>query len=194
MTLLHLLNSRPAALLVTACLLSGCSTLPPTQLGESWQLHGRIGLWLEGQQESSQLEWLQCGENYSRIRLTGPMGVGGAEIISTASRATLNYRNDSRSAASAEALAAEIGWPIPVSALRHWLRGHPAPDSEISARMSPNSQITELSQHGWRLQFSYRDSEPGTPLPEKIEGHSDLARLKLIVKQWQDAQRECSEL
>ncbi len=179
--------------LIAACLLSACTTLPPAQLGESWQLKGRIGLWLDNQQESSQVDWLQCGDNYSRIRLTGPMGVGGAEIIATAKTATLNYKGDIRHAANAEALASDIGWPIPVSALRHWLRGRPAPNGEIAAHISPNGQITELQQLGWSLQFSYHNAADGDPLPQKIDGRSDFARLKLIVKQWQNAPQECSK-
>ncbi len=172
-------------------LLSACASLPPSQIDpQHWQMSGRIGLWQNQQQESGQLSWLQCGNHYSKIRLTGPVGVGGAEIISTADGASVDYRGEHHRAANAETLAADIGWPLPVSALRFWLRGQAAPDAPLSAKLSASGQLSELQQYGWHIQFS-RHSDSTDALPKSIDARRDKLRLKLIIKTWRDAQQEC---
>lgn len=185
---------KATALFVLLLTLAGCSSLPPASPGDRhWQLQGRIGLWLGDQQESSQIRWLQCGDNYSQIHLSGPMGVGGAEITSTPYGAQLNYRGEIQQAASAEQLAASIGWPVPVDALRYWLRGQAAPDAPLRADVSPSGNMNALQQLGWSLNFARYNGQQGEAMPGLIEAQRDDMRIKLIVSRWSDASEACAQ-
>ena len=178
--------------LLGALLLGACSSLPPATPADShWLMQGRIGLWMGEQQESSQIRWLQCGSDYSRIRLSGPMGVGGAEIISDHYGAELNYKGKTRRAQSAEQLAAEIGWPVPVYALRYWLRGQAAPNAPLEAQVSPDGQLTHLKQLGWTLSFVHKENHSGETLPKRVEAQRQDLRLKLLIGNWSEASEEC---
>ncbi|MBM7424715.1 lipoprotein insertase outer membrane protein LolB [Spongiibacter marinus] len=180
--------------IVAAAVLTACSNLPPATPGEQhWHMQGRIGLWQGSQQESSQITWLQCGDHYAKIRLTGPVGVGGAEIISDPSGAQLTYKGDVRRAASAEALAADIGWPVPVSALRHWLRGRAAPNAPMAAQLSATGQLSSLEQFDWQIQFARYQHDNTDALPQLIEAQRGDTRLKLIVKSWRNGKQECAQ-
>ncbi len=175
-------------------LLSACSSLPPAAPNtHHWQMDGRIGLWQGSQQESGQLNWLQCGADYSKIRLSSPLGVGGAEIIATATGASADFRGETRHAANAESLAADIGWPLPVSALRFWLRGQASPDAPLAAQLSTSGQLSELQQYGWHIRFTRHHGDSVDALPRTIDARRDGLRLKLIVKNWRDAQQECQQ-
>lgn len=178
------------ATLVSA--ISACSSLPPPTAGEQhWLLQGRIGLWQGQQQESSQIRWLQCGSHDSTIRLSGPMGVGGADIRSTAAGAELHYKGEVKRADSAEALAADIGWPVPVTALRHWLRGKAAPGAALSAELSPTGQLSTLQQHGWQIRFSRYQNDRSTALPQLIDARRGDTRIKLLVSNWANGGEDC---
>lgn len=184
---------RIAPLLGTL-LLSACSSLPPATPGDrDWLMQGRIGLWQGNQQESSQIRWLQCGEHYSHIRLSGPMGVGGADIISDRSGAQLNYKGETRRAQSAEQLATDIGWPVPVYALRYWLRGQAAPNAPLDAQVSPDGQLTQLQQLGWTLQFDRYQDGAGTTRPQRLEARRGDVRLKLLISNWSAAGEDCPQ-
>lgn len=186
--------TRTLPLIAVLLLVSACSSLPPaTSTDSDWLMQGRIGLWMGDQQESSQIRWLQCGRDNSRIRLSGPMGVGGAEIISDRYGAELNYKGETRRAQNAEQLAAEIGWPVPVYALRYWLRGQAAPDSPLTAKVSPDGRLAHLEQLGWTLDFAHDANAREETLPKRVEARRQDVRLKLLISSWSQASEECTK-
>ncbi len=193
---MHVHLSRwPTLLLLLS--LAGCSTLQPGDVavgGEHWQLSGKLGIWSGDQRDSAQIDWLNCGAHY-RIRLSGPLGGSAAILSSDGHRVTLERRGeDSLSAATAEELAATLGWPLPVSALRHWVLARPVPQQPFQAVTNSDGHLSNMQQLGWQLRFDRYRSRDSSAIPQLLELNGAALRVKLLVRQWQAAPTGCAEL
>ncbi|WP_372749392.1 lipoprotein insertase outer membrane protein LolB [Litorivivens sp.] len=172
------------ALIVAAC----GSTPKQAPLDESgyWSVQGRVGLWAHGEQESANFNWQDCNDRY-RIRLSGPLGVGTTIIYGDAQQVSLHRGGDPEvTADSPEALLASLGWVMPVSALRYWLRGLPDPDAPHQQHPQEAGSATELTQYGWTIQY-----QPSSERAERITLESDNVRLKWMLRDWQ-ANAQCN--
>ena len=172
-------------------IISGCSNLPKLENANTpqWQLNGKIGVWFGDEKESAALDWQQCNEANGRIRLSGPLGSGAVEITSTDGIVTLIQGGERRTAESAQQLAAESGWPIPVDALAYWVRGRAAPGIAQQSKISPAGQLLALQQQDWLIDFSYNNAGQ---LPNRINATGPNSRVVLLVQQWSSQPEFCS--
>lgn len=177
---------------IALALLSACASNPQQYANnapEQWQLKGKIGIWYGDKRESASIDWSQCGAKQLYIRLSGPLGSGAIELGADKTGATLNHQGESRSAASIDELAAAAQWPIPVEALRFWVRAHAAPQQELRSRINPNGQIEEISQAGWLVNYRYNTAEQ--LLPNRINAKSADTRITVIVSDWDNQPELC---
>ena len=120
-------------------LLAGCAASPERyhdNSAEHWQLKGKIGLWHGDKKESATIDWQQCGADKLHIRLSGPLGSGAIELFADQHGASLLQNGETRLADNIESLAAQAQWPLPVNALRLWVRGRAAPQMELRSRIN----------------------------------------------------------
>ncbi|MEX1668515.1 lipoprotein insertase outer membrane protein LolB [Zhongshania guokunii] len=174
-------------------LLAGCATSPeryPNNSAEQWQLKGKIGLWHDDKKESATIDWQQCSAEQLHIRLSGPLGSGAIELFSDQQGASLSQNGETRRAENIESLAAQAQWPLPVNALRRWVRGRAAPQLELSTRINTSGQLEQLEQAGWTILYRY--SHPQQTLPERIEASSADTRLVLMVRDWSEQVSACT--
>lgn len=174
----------PAAVLMLAfSLLTACSSTPSQpESTNSWGFSGKVGLWAYGKQESANVEWQDCDNSYL-VRLSGPLGVGGALVYGNDSGVSLHRGNDAPLYAdSPEALLASMGWYLPVSFLRYWLQGLPSPDSPYQREPQSGDAVASLSQSGWRLAYSYQGGQIA-----RINMEDDNIRLKWIIRHWHES-------
>ena len=179
---------------IVALLLSACATPPkPPVDSESltWQLQGKIGFWQGRKQESATINWAQCDADSARIRLSGPLGTGSIELSSDQSGARLIQNGESIHADSIEELASRADWPIPVEALRFWVRGRAMFTEKLEGRVNTNGQLEELNQIGWHISYHYHT--PFHQLPDRIHAKSANARITLIVSEWQEQPEFCAK-
>ncbi|MBQ0759314.1 MAG: outer membrane lipoprotein LolB [Zhongshania sp.] len=180
--------------IITALLISACATPPKPPVNsesEIWQLQGKIGLWYNGKQESATIDWSQCSAKQVRIRLSGPLGSGGIELFADQSGARLLQNGETTRADSIEELASRAEWPLPVDALRYWVRGRPTPTEKLEGRVNTKGQLEQLAQIGWQISYHYRT--PFHQLPDRITAESASTRLTLIISDWQDQPKLCTE-
>lgn len=177
-------------------LLSGCSQLaqPPVvplsidpqaaaQL-EHWSAEGRIGIRWSDDSQSANLNWEQEQEHY-RIRLSGPLGQGGLRITGSDQGVSLQQSGEDEihRAATPEALMQQLlGWNLPLTQARFWIRGIPAPDTR-SLPLDDGSR--GFTQAGWRIEYPRLMPALGTVLPEKLRLTRDDLRITLIINEWQ---------
>lgn len=185
-------------LIVAACLLAACSTTPSapavSATTQSWQFSGKLGLWGENLQESANLAWRDCGNTY-RIRLSGPLGSTLAVISGDKEGVTLERnKQETLSAATPDELAELLGWPMPVSALRHWLVGNPVPREPYRGLNSEQDLLQELVQLGWAIQYRYPENAVRSSLPSALQLQDQQWRLKLIIRDWQIPADSCNTL
>ena len=135
---------------------------------------------------SAWLDWEQTGDK-TNAHLSGPFGAGAAQVLSSSQHATLKQAGEEDvHAKSAGALTYQLfGWSFPIEQLRYWVRGVPAPHTQVSAlTLDSSGLLSLLVQDGWTLSFTHYQNTPVGPLPSKIRASSGDIRIKLIIKEW----------
>lgn len=177
-------------------LLSGCSQLSPrpdtpdrfnpkSALAlQNWSAEGRLGVRMSQESHSANLDWQQQGDQY-RIALTGPLGQGGLRIEGDSRSVSLRQAGEDsiHRAATPEALMQQLlGWHLPLSHARYWIRGLPDPGTPSTTLDAP---ATGFIQAGWTIEYLRFAPVAGQLLPEKLRlQHKDL-RLTVIINDWE---------
>lgn len=189
---------RPCIWLLITLLFSGCASQKPAVLTSwdwhqdqlsklrHWEAEGKLGLKLNGKSHSAYFDWQQSKDNFA-IRLSGPLGQGTTWLRQESGITSLENSDGSRQQAhSAESLMeTQFGWQVPVSQLRYWIKGIPAP--EIDPEMATQNELgllTKLQQLGWELTFSRYAQHGDWQLPGKITASREGIRLTIVVKRW----------
>ncbi len=150
-----------------------------------WNAKGRAALRSEKESWSATLTWQQNDDDY-RVRLAGPFGRGALTIEGNPDTVSVHIAGQKAVVASdAESLLLEyLGWSVPVSSLRYWLRGLPAPGQVEGLTLNASGVLDQLSQQGWQIDYSAYRSLRGVNLPRKIKIENDNLRLKLVLDRW----------
>ena len=150
---------------------------PSMQLSDAtqWRLDGKLGVKAQANSGNLSISWEQNNEAYE-IGLYGPLGVTVAEVSGDADGAILTLPDHPPlRASSPEALVQEaMGYPLPVSPMRFWVRGMPAPGEFFEATADGFRQL------GWQVTIRQRDIWG----PVKIQIQRPEVRLLLVVKTW----------
>jgi len=189
----------PAAVL----LFTGCATtpLPPapadpeavwqerqTELRslERWRLNGRIALRSEERGWQAGIAWRQAGAEYA-IRLTGPMGQGTLHLRGDGERLVVTTGDgESRIDGDAETLLyQELGMHVPISALRYWVIGLPAPELPATIELDDYGRLASLRQAEWRVTFPAYRPTGERQLPQKVFVTNHQASVRLVIDRWQ---------
>ncbi|MGL4602732.1 MAG: lipoprotein insertase outer membrane protein LolB [Iodobacter sp.] len=162
-------------------LLGACASAPPVSR-QGYNASGRVALKMANEKHYAQFDWHQLGEQ-SELTLSGPLGQTVAEL--RFSPGTAIFRDADRrelKAGSADELISEaLGWPLPVSGLRWWLRGEADPESVSTLTQTENGRL--LLQAGWRIESSDYRGQPG--LPHKLTLSRDDLEIKVAITEWQ---------
>ncbi|MDP0588765.1 MAG: lipoprotein insertase outer membrane protein LolB [Candidatus Endonucleobacter bathymodioli] len=153
----------------------------------NWELVGRLGLLVHGNSVSVSLSWIQESDAYT-IRIDGPFGLSLAHIKgdSTGVTAKVSGEKQPLESTSPEDLIQKItGWYLPVSDLKYWVRGLPAPGSESKVALNDYGQARIIEQGGWSITYGSYFNAKSIALPHRLSVHGDNINLKLVIKDWQ---------
>ena len=184
---------RPTCLLMLASLpllfLASCAAPRQAVLQDAdFRLRGRVGVRSGDEAFSANFDWQQAGERY-RIAFWGPFGQGRALIEGDDLSASL------RDAAGAVVSGADpgalleqaLGWAAPVSALRYWVRGSPAPALPASAEQRDDvGNLAGFEQSGWTVRLSrWRETAIGTA-PGRVvaQARAEQRTVTVVCKEW----------
>lgn len=152
---------------------------------DHWRIKGKIGLRQNGRGGSAALQWEQRGTTYA-VNLHGPLGMGSVYIDGDEHKVVVRDQHGSHSSVSPEALIAQMtGWQIPVTPLRYWAKGMPAPNIAIDQQQITDGRLATLHQAGWTIQYSNYARVSNVWLPGKIVMSRPQTRVTFIQKQWQ---------
>jgi outer membrane lipoprotein LolB len=184
-------------------LLAGCRTAPPVTVAgpgadapwpeqraaleklDRYGLNGRVAVAANGQGFSAGMRYQQLPRG-SNLALDGPLGIGGLRVILDGEDLEVaTSRGEKLDGADARAeLERRLGFALPLSELRWWLLGIPAP-GEASVDLDGGSgEIHGFTQGGWRVSINTRAAGLGFSLPKRLTAEREGARLKLLVEQW----------
>lgn len=177
------------AWLVLLLLLAGCAALkvPPVPLN-GFSVSGRVSIRAGNDAHYANFAW-QAESSRDRLSLGNPLGQILAEL-------EIHYVNDVPVSAvlrdadghartgNAEALLREAtGMSLPVSGLRWWLQGVPAPGD---ARTQFTEDGLQIEQDGWRIQASdFSETTPVRKGPRKIHLTRDDVSVRIAISEWQ---------
>ena len=211
MNLVSLKQTASSILLAVFCavLMSGCATAPQPEVVISdqarqqlwsenrpireqisnWQLTGRMGLRVPGESGTLSLEWQQDHSDY-KLYLDGPLGTSVARIEGSQKGVRLWADGKEYQGRNPEALLFQMtGWDLPVSLLRYWILGIPAPlpgfqnDSQ-GLRLNNQGLAERISQNGWQVEYlAYRDFK-GLVLPSRLKVSRGEVKVTLSVRSW----------
>jgi outer membrane lipoprotein LolB len=191
-------NWRGGLVIALAVGLSACATAPIQSPAtafkqhqqdllaiDAWQVEGKIGLRENGRGSSAAVSWQQQQDHYS-LRLSGPLGIGTVLVDGSDAGVEVHSKDGVFAAATPEALLAELtGWHIPITALRYWARGLPAPGMPVVGQKVDAGRIASLQQGGWQIDYESFTVVDGLWLPAKMRMTRPETRLTLLYKHWQ---------
>lgn len=188
---------RFAAVLILCVVIAGCAVREPRPEGawaeerlaffesrSEWAVSGRAALrdgrrggqlsfaWeAEGEHHTIDLKTVTGGKRW-RLRF----GPGYAELEGS----DVGFMIDERPEPLVEAA---VGWPIPVSQLKDWIRGLVSDQSE-RVSFAGDGTIESLSGESWGLVYRRYDSFDGVLMPVLLEAESDPYRVRLAMRDW----------
>lgn len=156
--------------------LSACSLLPKLSDSQQldslqhWQVRGKLSVNNGQDAITGYLSWQQKQGHYD-LFISGPLGQGATRLQGDANSASLTLANKPTvTASSARALMQKyMGWNFPVQDLQYWVKGQPSPSAKYQAKYDQVGLLSELLQHGWRIEFSRYSNQQGFWLPARIK-------------------------
>ena len=193
--------SRTIALpLLASALLSACSAIAPIseqnsdwtrqreQLQEfdSWELRGRVNVRYDNESHTPSINWLQQNVEY-HIRLWGTLNAGSTLIVGSPDYVTLESNGETQSASSPEELILQqLGYELPISQLKYWIKGLPAPDTDAQLSFNELKQLTTIKQADWTISLSDMRQYGPISLPRRVDltrPRNDI-RLRFFRLNW----------
>ena len=151
-----------------------------------WSFRGRTLIQQDKEGWNAGVSWQQNKDTF-QIRLSGPFAQGAVELSGDAQQVEmLTSDGDKYTAETPEQLLEEVlGWRLPVSALRDWVRGLPYSGEPVTLReIDDNGHLLALHQAGWQVEFLRYVPFAGQQVPDKIFIKRDDLSVRLVVSGW----------
>jgi outer membrane lipoprotein LolB len=198
-------RSRLLFAITLPLLLAACATRPPASVDvaataahaqrhqrlsamDHWSLSGKISI-DDGQEGGSgRLNWTVEGA-HSRLEFRGALGRGAWQLEISPNLAVLE-KADGRVVQAAnlrDLVEFEVGWHVPVDALRWWILGLAAPGAHQGLTFDAAGRPLTLSQDDWQVDFSRYQSFGDVDLPGRLDARNGERRVKLAIVSWNPA-------
>jgi outer membrane lipoprotein LolB len=143
---------------------------------QSWKLNGRLSISSEKESGTVTFHWSQDYESYL-MNFNAPLGQGTFALRGGEGEGVYLLTADDKvlRADDAETLLKQsVGWHVPVSGFRYWVRGLPEPGVDVTSQQFDNQGlITEMQQADWNIRIKRYMDVDGLDLPGKIFMHND---------------------
>ncbi|MDP9200210.1 MAG: lipoprotein insertase outer membrane protein LolB [Pseudomonadota bacterium] len=189
-----------AAVAASAALLvvTGCATLPePAAPGDwdarraelqaldRWTLSGRVAVADGDEGFSGGLTWSQSGTR-ADVELRGP--VGGAALVIRVDGSGFSVTDPHGEVFTGdrarELVALHVGSDLPISELRYWLVGSPAPGAPHQETLGADARLAVLDQSGWQIRYDRYRTAGTMTLPARLDVTKGMLRLRVAVQDW----------
>lgn len=153
----------------------------------TWKLKGKVAYRLPEDAGSASLDWQQDGDQ-SRLRLSGPLGVGSTQISNEG--ALLRVRRDGIDrlypADGAPWLPNGALLPIPMDSIQFWLRGLADPALSIESSEAEGVTPELIQQAGWVVRYEEFRDQQGLAMPSRmvLEAPGGELTLRVILRAW----------
>src|SRR5690606_6365264 len=120
------------------------------------------------------------------LRVIAPLGGGTLQLRGDASGVTAQTsKGEVYGAADAETLLRQqTGVVLPVTSLRYWALGRPAPGGDAEQSLDGHGRLARLRQGGWEINYTSYRSVGELELPDKIVLENGQIQVRLVVDSW----------
>lgn len=153
---------------------------------DEWSFRGRTLIQQGKEGWNAGVSWDQNQDSF-KIRLTGPFAQGAVELTGNAQQVEMLTSEGERfTAETPEHLLEEVlGWRLPVSALRDWVRGLPYQDEPVTLReIDDKGHLLAINQAGWQVEFLRYVPFAGQQIPDKVFIKHDDLSVRLVISGW----------
>ena len=169
---------RLVAALLGVALIAGCAMRgqAPGIVDFDFRVRGKIAVRGIEAPFAATFDWRQAGERFE-IDIWGALGQGRVRLDGDgrALRITDPRGRITRGMDAETLMQRELGWSVPVDALRHWVRGRRHPGATEAERQ------TSFEQFGWSVAIAWGEDEPQ---PARLVVSRDDVRITLVCKEW----------
>ncbi|MFK0572030.1 lipoprotein insertase outer membrane protein LolB [Endozoicomonas sp.] len=152
---------------------------------QTWQMTGRLNLKVPDRSGTMSVDWRQQSDRY-KLFLDGPFGASIARISGDHQGVSVTASDETRYGPSPELLLYSLtGWQFPVSHLRFWIKGLPAPGGDARITLNDLGYPEKIKQAGWDIVYQQYGLGKGQRLPTRLVVSKGDVRLSLVVNNWQ---------
>jgi outer membrane lipoprotein LolB len=156
---------------------------------QRWDLSGRISVTVAHQAWQANLIWTQRGQNFL-LDVSGPLNQGRL-VVAGGPHGVRAERHDGRVVTAPDVeslLSQELGWTLPMSGLRHWVKGVPEPNAPTQTlELDELGRLASLDQLGWQILYTSYLESTGVDLPRKIRLESGDISVRMVVDEWTES-------
>ena len=154
----------------------------------SWQLRGRMAFKSENETVSTNIRWIQSGEEFEFI-LSNVIGVTLLELNFKDGLATLNVDDKTYQGSDPELLIWQVSqWQIPIANMQRWVKGlsNQQEMAQRDERGLLRSIIPVTSQVDWQVDYTEYTQASDVVLPRQltITKRQPLISIKFKVNEW----------
>lgn len=191
-------RGRSGAICGLILVLAGCASQPRSPLEPAtvfdpaipeyaaWTFRGRVSLVRGEQGWHAGMNWHETAGHY-RLNLAGPLGQGALQINGDVNGMARLQTADGRhyAARDADALVMSVtGWQLPVTGLRYWVRGIPAPGEDAGIATDSQGRLARLEQSGWDITYNRYQALAGRDWPVRMRLEAADISVTLVVDEW----------
>jgi outer membrane lipoprotein LolB len=183
------------AALLPGCALFRTETVRPPVLAEAkqslyalkaWRMEGRIGVQTSEDAWQANLFWDHDAAQ-DRLRVSGPLSQGMVSIIVQKDLIYINEGNGvTELSRNPDAkLRERLGFAVPLSSLRYWMLGIPAPGLPYDPIREGDDSPSGFRQSGWAIRVERFINVGSRTLPQKMLVEGSGVRLKIVTDNWE---------
>ena len=168
----------------------GCMTnvLEPVDAKADFVVQGKLMLARGGDKSAMRFAWRQIETDYV-IDVWGALGQGrvqlrgNAEVMQVTQGSTLILAGEPE-----PVMQKQLGWSVPVSAIRHWLLGRPMPEAQVADyAVTADGLSVRFRQRAWDIKVDLdraADNSPDVVLPRRLTLNRDDTTLVIRVAKY----------
>lgn len=152
---------------------------------QNWQIKGKIAVQTAQDAGSANIAWQQYADRYT-VSLWGPLGTHNVKLTGQPGSIVLETADGKKYSANSpeQLLREQWGFNVPISYLRYWIRGLPAPGA-ATLQFDASNRLSHLTQQDWQVVFSGYTHKGKIDLPERMMITSATLRTKIIIYRWE---------
>jgi outer membrane lipoprotein LolB len=191
---IHLI--RPVAVAFRLCTLwlalhlVGCAALAPQQSAPDadFAVQGKLILSQGGDKAAMRFAWQQTQQDYV-IDVWGALGQGRVQLRGKAEVLQVVRGKDVIAAGNPERIMqSQLGWSIPLGAIRYWLLGQPAPNTSFANYSAANQgRSVGFEQNSWEVRVELERSETASSqgtVPIELELVREDSAVRIRVSKY----------